>query len=152
MGAGADLDTGAVAGVIFHRYRFSHCCVQGGACPSRLSTIVEGKLIQRWCGSSLVQPDSASQCDWLTHNSGWISRTVCGDCRRYPGGLALGYLSAGLFVRSDDPLSSILLTVAVALEFEIGHFLHVSGVVAVVVAGLIVGNTGFLAVYRLLLD
>jgi len=52
-------------------------------------------------------------------------------------------LSTGLFVRSDDPLSSILLTVAVALgAFQLGHFLHVSGVVAVVVAGLIVGNTG----------
>jgi len=53
---------------------------------------------------------------------------------------SLGYLSAGLFVRSDDPLSSIL--TLVALEPEIGHYLGVSGVVAVVVAGLIVGNTG----------
>lgn len=59
-------------------------------------------------------------------------------------GLALGYLSTGLFIRSDEPLSSILLTVAVALgAFQIGHFLGVSGVVAVVIAGLIVGgNTG----------
>lgn len=56
-------------------------------------------------------------------------------------GLALGYLSIGLLRQADDPLSSILLTVAIALgAFQAGEFLHVSGVVAVVVAGLIVGN------------
>ena len=58
-------------------------------------------------------------------------------------GLALGYLSVGLFSQADDPLSVILLTVAVALgAFQTGEFFHVSGVVAVVVAGLIVGNLG----------
>jgi monovalent cation:H+ antiporter, CPA1 family len=48
-----------------------------------------------------------------------------------------------LLTRSDDPLSSMLLTVAVALgTFQFGQFIGVSGVVAVVVAGLIVGNMG----------
>ena len=56
-------------------------------------------------------------------------------------GAALGYLSIGLLSQADDPLGGILLTVAVALgAFQAGQFLHVSGVVAVVVAGLIVGN------------
>ncbi len=56
-------------------------------------------------------------------------------------GAALGYLSIGLLKQADDPLGSILLTVAIALgAFQAGQFLHVSGVVAVVVAGLIVGN------------
>jgi CPA1 family monovalent cation:H+ antiporter len=56
-------------------------------------------------------------------------------------GLALGYLSIGLLSQADDPLGSILLTVAIALgAFQAGQLLHVSGVVAVVVAGLIVGN------------
>jgi monovalent cation:H+ antiporter, CPA1 family len=56
-------------------------------------------------------------------------------------GAALGYLSIGLLSQADDPLGSILLTVAIALgAFQAGQFLHVSGVVAVVVAGLIVGN------------
>jgi CPA1 family monovalent cation:H+ antiporter len=55
----------------------------------------------------------------------------------------LGYLSIGLFSQADDPLSVILLTIAVALgAFQLGEFFHVSGVVAVVVAGLIVGNLG----------
>jgi CPA1 family monovalent cation:H+ antiporter len=58
-------------------------------------------------------------------------------------GIALGYLSIGLFSQTDDPLSVILLTVAVALgAFQLGEFFHVSGVVAVVAAGLIVGNFG----------
>jgi monovalent cation:H+ antiporter, CPA1 family len=58
-------------------------------------------------------------------------------------GLGLGYLGAGLFARSDDNLSSILLTVALALgAFQAGQSLGVSGVVAVVVAGLMVGNVG----------
>ncbi|HBB35557.1 MAG TPA: Na+/H+ antiporter [Cyanobacteria bacterium UBA8803] len=56
-------------------------------------------------------------------------------------GTALGYLSIGLLSQADDPLGSILLTVAIALgAFQAGEFVHVSGVVAVVVAGLIVGN------------
>ena len=58
-------------------------------------------------------------------------------------GLAIGYLSAGLLTRSDDSFSGILLTVAVALGTQqVGHFFGVSGVVAVVVAGLLVGNAG----------
>lgn len=56
-------------------------------------------------------------------------------------GAALGYLSIGLLSQADDPLGSILLTVAIALgAFQAGQSLYVSGVVAVVVAGLIVGN------------
>ena len=58
-------------------------------------------------------------------------------------GLVLGYLSIPVFARLDDPLSSLLLTVAVALgTFQVGQFLGVSGAVAVVVAGLIFGNIG----------
>ena len=58
-------------------------------------------------------------------------------------GLILGYLSIPIFIRLNDPLSSLLLTVAVALgTFQIGQFLGVSGAVAVVVAGLIFGNLG----------
>lgn len=56
-------------------------------------------------------------------------------------GLVVGYLGVGLYMRSDDSLSSILLTVAIALgAFQISQLIGVSGVVAVVVAGLVVGN------------
>ncbi|WP_368009495.1 cation:proton antiporter [Laspinema palackyanum] len=58
-------------------------------------------------------------------------------------GLMVGYLSSGLLTRYDDGLTSILLSVAVALgTFQLGQLLGVSGVVAVVVAGLLVGNIG----------
>lgn len=56
-------------------------------------------------------------------------------------GLTLGYLGAILYTQSDDPLSSQLLTVAIALgAFQVSQVLGVSGVVAVVVAGLVLGN------------
>lgn len=58
-------------------------------------------------------------------------------------GLILGYLGGGLLARLDDNLSGILLTVALALgAYQVGHFMGVSGVVAVVVSGLMVGNVG----------
>ncbi|MFM7446999.1 MAG: cation:proton antiporter [Leptolyngbyaceae cyanobacterium] len=56
-------------------------------------------------------------------------------------GLVLGYLGTFLYAHSDDPLSNILLTVAIALgAFQISQVLGVSGVVAVVLAGLVIGN------------
>ncbi len=65
----------------------------------------------------------------------------------FPGGivlgLGLGYLCVGLFRQLEDPLSSLLLTVAVALgTFQIGTALGVSGAIAVVIAGLVIGNWG----------
>ncbi|TYQ31968.1 cation:proton antiporter [Pseudanabaena sp. UWO310] len=59
-------------------------------------------------------------------------------------GLGLGYLCVGLFQQSDDALSNILLTVAVSLgTFQIGHALGVSSAIAVMIAGLVIGNLGF---------
>ncbi|PZU99377.1 MAG: sodium:proton antiporter [Pseudanabaena sp.] len=59
-------------------------------------------------------------------------------------GLGLGYLCVGLFHQLDDALSNILLTVAVALgTFQIGNVLGVSSAIAVVIAGLVIGNLGF---------
>jgi monovalent cation:H+ antiporter, CPA1 family len=57
-------------------------------------------------------------------------------------GFAIGYVGVGLARQSEeDPLSSILLTVAIALStFQVGQFLGVSGIVAVVIAGLMMGN------------
>lgn len=58
-------------------------------------------------------------------------------------GCILGYLCLPIFVRLQDPLSSLLLTVALALgTFQLGQFLGVSGAVAVVMAGLVFGNLG----------
>ena len=112
--------------------------------PSRLSTIVEGESlfndgVALVLFSLILQVNTAGSLTILDGLQEFFVVVVGGILV----GLVLGYLSSGLFVRSDDPLSSILLTVAVALgAFQIGHFLHVSGVVAVVVAGLIVGTFG----------
>ncbi|HEY9662106.1 MAG TPA: sodium:proton antiporter, partial [Allocoleopsis sp.] len=114
------------------------------AVPSRLTTIVEGE--------SLLNDGVALVIFGLIlkfHATGSVSATeviqqlllvIVGGSLV---GLALGYLATGLFSRSDDNLSGILLTVALALgAYQVGHALGVSGVVAVVVAGLMVGNVG----------
>ena len=62
-------------------------------------------------------------------------------------GLVLGYMGTILYAKSDDSLSNILLTVAIALgAFQLSQALGVSGVVAVVIAGLIVGNVELISV------
>jgi CPA1 family monovalent cation:H+ antiporter len=59
-------------------------------------------------------------------------------------GLGLGYLCVGLFRQLNDDLSDILLTVSVSLgTFQIGQMLGVSSAIAVVVAGLVIGNLAF---------
>lgn len=110
--------------------------------PSRLSTIVEGESLLN-DGMALVLFSLILQA----HTTGSV--TLADGIQRFlvviAGGvllgLALGYLSRELLTRFDDPLSGILLTVALALgAFQAGEMLRVSGVVAVVVAGLVVGN------------
>ncbi|MGF1588747.1 MAG: cation:proton antiporter [Pleurocapsa sp.] len=112
--------------------------------PARLSTIVEGEtlfndaaalvafnlILQVYSTGSLTLLEGIQQMLFIS----------LGGCLV---GLVLGYLSIPIFARLDDPLSSLLLTVAVALgTFQVGQFIGVSGAVAVVVAGLIFGNLG----------
>lgn len=112
--------------------------------PPRLSTIVEGEtlfndaaalvsfnlIVQLYSTGSLTVIEGIQQLLFIS----------LGGCLV---GLVLGYLSIPVFARLDDPLSSLLLTVAVALgTFQIGQFFGVSGAVSVVVAGLIFGNFG----------
>lgn len=112
--------------------------------PSRLSAIVEGETLFN-DAAALV----AFNLILNTYRTG--SFTLVDGVREllYVAlggavvGLVLGYLSLPVFKRLDDPLSGLLLTVAVALgTFQVGQYLGVSGAVAVVVAGLIFGNLG----------
>ncbi|HEY9666116.1 MAG TPA: sodium:proton antiporter [Coleofasciculaceae cyanobacterium] len=112
--------------------------------PSRLSTIVEGETLFN-DAAALV----AFNLILTVYSTG--SLTVVEGIQELlfvalggsVVGLILGYLSIPIFVRLNDPLSSLLLTVAVALgTFQVGQFLGVSGAVAVVMAGLIFGNVG----------
>lgn len=117
---------------------------KGVSVPSRLTTIVEGESlfndgIALVLFSLILQVNSTGALSVADGLQKLVVIIVGGSLV----GLALGYLSTGLFARLDDPLSSILLTVAIALgTFQLGHFFHVSDVVAVVVAGLVVGNLG----------
>ncbi|MDZ8187759.1 MAG: sodium:proton antiporter [Nostoc sp. ChiSLP02] len=112
--------------------------------PSRLTTIVEGETLFNDAAAlisfNLVLAIYATGS--LTAAQGIKELLVVA----LGGGLVgaiLGYLSLPILVRLNDPLSSLLLTVALALgTFQIGQFLGVSGAVAVVIAGLIFGNLG----------
>ena len=112
--------------------------------PSRLSTIVEGESlfndgVALVLFSLILKVHAAGSLSILAGMQELFVVIIGGTLV----GLAVGYLSTGLSVRADEPLSSILLTVAVALgAFQLGHSFSVSGVVAVVVAGLIVGAVG----------
>ncbi|MBD1805543.1 sodium:proton antiporter [Microcoleus sp. FACHB-SPT15] len=112
--------------------------------PSRLSTIVEGETLFN-DAAALVSFNlilSVYSTGSLTIFEG-IQQLLIVAVGGSLVGLILGYLSIPIFIRLNDPLSSLLLTVAVALgTFQIGQFLGVSGAVAVVVAGLIFGNLG----------
>ncbi|MBW4655820.1 MAG: sodium:proton antiporter [Kaiparowitsia implicata GSE-PSE-MK54-09C] len=113
--------------------------------PAQLSTIVEGESLFN-DGVALVlfslllqihQQGSVTVADGLVQ----LAVVLVGGVLV---GVALGYLSAELFRQTDDPLTSMLATAAVALgAYQLGELLQVSGVVAVVVAGLIIGNAGF---------
>ena len=112
--------------------------------PPRLTTIVEGESLLN-DGVALVifnlvlRVHETGSVTWTESLQTLVIVIVGGSLV----GLAIGYLSAGLLTRSDDSFSGILLTVAVALGTQqVGHFFGVSGVVAVVVAGLLVGNAG----------
>ncbi|MEG4075975.1 sodium:proton antiporter [Microcoleus sp. Pol14C2] len=112
--------------------------------PSRLTTIVEGETLFNDAAAlisfNLVLVIYAT--GYLTAVQGVKELLVVALGGAVVGGV-LGYLSVPIFVRLNDPLSSLLLTVALALgTFQIGQFLGVSGAVAVVIAGLVFGNLG----------
>ncbi|MFM6422081.1 MAG: cation:proton antiporter, partial [Planktothrix sp.] len=100
--------------------------------PSRLSTIVEGETLfndatalvgfnlisQVYSTGSLTVVEGIQQLLYISIGGSIV-------------GLVLGYLTIPVFARLDDPLNSLLLTVAVALgTFQVGQWLGVSGAVA----------------------
>jgi monovalent cation:H+ antiporter, CPA1 family len=110
--------------------------------PARLITIVEGESLFN-DGMALVLFSliltfyKSGQLTWAEglKEFGWVM--VGGTLV----GLTLGYLGALLYEKVEDSLSPILLTVAIALgAFQLAQGLGASGVVAVVVAGLVMGN------------
>ncbi len=112
--------------------------------PSRLSTIVEGETLFN-DAAALVSFNlllAIYTMGQITFSQGFQEVLIVTLGGGLVGGV-LGYLCLPIFLRLQDPLSSLLLTVALALgTFQISQFLGVSGAVAVVVAGLLFGNLG----------
>ncbi len=113
--------------------------------PRALSTIVEGESLFN-DGVAIVLLSIITTI--FTKGSFTITEGIQQLFIAFVGGsvlgLVLGYLCVGLFKQLDDALSTILLTVAVALgTFQIGNALGVSSAIAVMIAGLVIGNLGF---------
>lgn len=112
--------------------------------PSRLSTIVEGETLFN-DAAALVSFNlvlAVYETGSLTFLEG-VQELLLVALGGSVVGLIIGYLSVPIFLRLDNPLSSLLLTVAISLgTFQVGQILGVSGAVAVVIAGLIFGNLG----------
>ncbi|MBE9098136.1 cation:proton antiporter [Vacuolonema iberomarrocanum] len=113
--------------------------------PSRLTTIVEGEsLFNDGIALVLLSLITTIHLQGSISLSDGIQQMVIAFVGGGALGVGLGYLCVGLFRQLDDALSNILLTVAVSLgTFQIGQVLGVSSAIAVVIAGLVIGNLGF---------
>lgn len=113
--------------------------------PPRLATIVEGESLFN-DGTALVLLGILTTIHLQGSFTVWqgLQQVVIAFVGGGALGLGLGYLCVGLFQQLDDALSNILLTVAVSLgTFQIGQALGVSSAIAVVIAGLVIGELGF---------
>ncbi|BAZ41985.1 Na+/H+ antiporter [Calothrix sp. NIES-4101] len=113
--------------------------------PGRLATIVEGEsLFNDGVAMVLLSIITAVHLQGSFTLGEGIKQVFIAFVGGGVLGLGLGYLCVGLFQQLDDALSSILLTVAVSLgTFQIGQALGVSSAIAVLVAGLVIGNLAF---------
>ncbi len=113
--------------------------------PSRLTTIVEGEsLFNDGIALVLLSLVATIHLQGSFSLGEGVQQIVIAFVGGGTLGIGLGYLCIGLFRQLDDALSNILLTVAVSLgTFQIGQVLGVSSAIAVVVAGLVIGNLGF---------
>lgn len=113
--------------------------------PPRLATIVEGESLFN-DGIALVLLGMITAIHLQGTLTVWagLQQVIIAFVGGGALGLGLGYLCVGLFQQLDDALSNILLTVAVSLgTFQIGQSLGVSSAIAVVIAGLVIGELGF---------
>jgi len=112
--------------------------------PARLTTIVEGEsLFNDGIALVLLSLIATIHQEGSFSLGAGVQQVVIAFVGGGVLGWGLGYLCVGLFRQLDDALSNILLTVAVSLgTFQIGQALGVSSAIAVVIAGLVIGNLG----------
>ncbi len=121
--------------------------------PERLSTIVEGEsLLNDGVGvvifTALLALVTGPQSSEALFEPGTVIDVTLGITVSSLGGLVVG-LAAGytvyrIMVNLDEHMTEIVLTAILAYgSFLLAeHYLHVSGVIATVVAGLFIGNRG----------
>lgn len=115
--------------------------------PRRLQLLVEGESL--FNDAAAIAIFTLLVETLVGSRSGTVGGTILDFVRTFAGGIAVGYLTAwaicGLITLLRNlPLSEISLTVSLAyLAYILAeHYVHVSGVVAVVTASLVVGSTG----------
>lgn len=113
--------------------------------PGRLATIVEGEsLFNDGVALVLLGIITTIHIQGSFAASQVVQQIVIAFVGGGLLGLGLGYLCVGLFRQLDDALSNTLLTMAVSLgTFQIGQALGVSSAIAVMIAGLVIGNLAF---------
>ncbi|MDS0298085.1 Na+/H+ antiporter [Halogeometricum sp. S1BR25-6] len=121
--------------------------------PERLSVLVEGESLMN-DGISVVifsallalieAGDSAADLATLDGVTELVSGIVVSAGGGAVVGLACGYLVYRVMANLDEHMTEIVLTVVLAYgAFLVAeHYLHVSGVIATVAAGLLIGNRG----------
>ena len=114
------------------------------AVPKRLSVIVEGEsLFNDGTAAALFAVLVAGVASGTLSITGGVRTFLIEVLGGVAVGLALGYVFAKFTEKIDDPAIEITLTTIVAYSsYLAAQSLHLSGVIATVAAGLMVGNWG----------
>lgn len=112
--------------------------------PKRLAVLVEGESLLN-DGTAVVV--FTLILAWVTRGSLSVSHALLDFVRVVAGGAlvggVLGFASSKVTQRIEDPMIEITLTTIAAYgSFALAERIHVSGVIATVVAGMIYGNYG----------